>query len=144
MTEKDILITKEDVNEKEVSEESEELTRCERMVIKVIWESEKLLSIKEVTAKVNERFERGWKVQTVSSLLGHLVRKGYLSMERSGRTFFYSPLVTEEETLTRQITRMLDFWCEGHADEFLKNFLKDRALTEEEKVNMRKIINDLN
>lgn len=124
-------------------DEAENLTYCERLVIKVIWENEEPLSIKDIAAKVNERFERGWKLQTVSCLLGHLVKKGYLTMERRGRSFFYYPLVTEEQDRTRKLTEMPEFWCEGKPDEFLTCFLMNRLITEEEKENMRKIINAL-
>ena len=143
MAEKADLYELEGTGKNDLTAESRYLTKCERKVIKVIWESEELLTIREIAARVNEKFECGWHLQTVSSFLGHLVRKGYLSMTRSGRAFIYTPLVSEEEDRTKQFTQMLDFWCDGQADEFLKSLLKDRTLTEEEKMNMRKIINDL-
>lgn len=123
--------------------EREELTQCELLVIKVIWECEDALSIQEIAERVNRKFNRGWKIQTVSAFLGHIVHKGYLTMKRAGRRFYYYPQVTEEEYRTYEFTKSVNFWCEGRADKFLAAFAKDRSFTEEEKQHMKDIINDL-
>ena len=62
-----------------------EISTCERMVMKVVWESEEALDLANVMSRVNEEFSKDWKPQTVSTFLARLVRKGYLSTYRKGR-----------------------------------------------------------
>ena len=121
----------------------EPLTSCELLIAKVIWDSEEPISIKQITAVVNDKFERKWATQTVSAFLGHLVAKGYFRMERKGRSFYYTPLVSEEEYRTLELTKSVEFWSNGQADRFLAAFLQDRIFTEEEKQRMRDLINEL-
>ncbi len=121
----------------------EELTECELIVLKVIWDSEEALSIQEVTERVNRTYEKEWKVQTVSAFLGHIVQKGYLSMERKGRRFFYRPLVSEDTYRERVISKSIEFWSGGRADVYLASLLKQRTYTEEEKRRIRSLIDEL-
>ncbi|MBQ8814734.1 MAG: BlaI/MecI/CopY family transcriptional regulator [Lachnospiraceae bacterium] len=121
----------------------EELTQCELLVMKIIWDSEEPLSIKLIAERVNRKFEKKWAVQTVSAFLGHIVQKEYLSMERKGRHFFYTPLVSEEDYRTQEFTKSVQFWSNGEADKFLAAFLQDREFTAEEKQRMRKLIDEL-
>lgn len=65
----------------------DELTNCEVLAMKVIWHSEEALSIQEITRAVNAAYDKDWKVQTVSTFLSKMVKKGYLDMQRKGRFF---------------------------------------------------------
>ena len=69
---------------------------------------------------VNERFDKDWRPQTISTYLAHLVRKGYLSMRRSGKVFLYHPEVSEEAYRSSQINELVHYWSEpGTPTEFL-------------------------
>ena len=91
----------------------EELTNCEVLVMKVIWSSAEAMSIQEILRAVNEAYGKDWKVQTVSTFLSKMVKKGYLDMRRQGRTFFYHPLVTEKEYGKREIRKCVELWGGG-------------------------------
>lgn len=58
----------------------QELSKCEGMVMKTIWSSEDILTMQEITTKVNALFHKTWKTQTVSTYLARLVKKGYYSV----------------------------------------------------------------
>lgn len=111
----------------------EELTNCEVLVMKVIWHSEEVLSIQEITRAVNAAYDKDWKVQTVSTFLSKMVKKGYLDMQRKGRYFFYYPLVTESEYGDQEIKKCVELWGDGKIDGLLAAFTKMHKLTEEEK-----------
>jgi len=121
----------------------EELTECELVVMKVIWDSEEELSIQEVTERVNGQYKKEWKIQTVSAFLGHIVQKGYLSMERKGRRFFYRALVSEGIYRERVISKSIEFWSGGRTDIYLASLLKQRTFSEEEKQKIRSLIDEL-
>ncbi len=89
-----------------------ELTNMEEMVMKCIWEleDEPHIVVSTLLKMINERYQRKWKVQTVSTYVAHLVRKGYLTMQREGRIYFYKAVLTEREYLTEKIRAQEEFW----------------------------------
>lgn len=111
----------------------EELTNCEVLVMKVIWGSDKILSIQDILRSVNTTYDKQWKVQTVSTFLSKMVKKGFLDMQRKGRSFFYYPLVTEDEYGRQEIEKCVELWGEGRIDGLLAAFTREHKLTEEEK-----------
>lgn len=121
----------------------EELTDCEVLVMKVIWHSEEALSIQEITGAVNATYDKDWKVQTVSTFLSKMVKKGYLDMQRKGRYFFYYPLVTEEEYGDREIKKCVELWSNGKIDGLLAAFTRTHKLTEEERKRIGGILDEL-
>ncbi len=121
----------------------EELTDCEVLVMKVIWHSEEALSIQEITGAVNATYDKDWKVQTVSTFLSKMVKKGYLDMQRKGRYFFYYPLVTEEEYGDREIKKCVELWSDGKIDGLLAAFTRTHKLTEEERKRIGGILDEL-
>lgn len=124
----------------EVKMEEQGMTDCEVLVMKTIWESTEILSLREVTAQVNRKFNRNWKTQTVSTFLARLVRKGYLTMERKGRQFYYYPTITEDEYGKREIVKCVDFWSGGKIEALLSAFSEERKLTEDEKESIRRLL----
>lgn len=71
-------------NEQDRTQEA--LTECEVLVMKVIWESGEVMSVQEITSRINLKYKKDWKLQTVSTFLSRAVRKGYLEMKRNGRS----------------------------------------------------------
>ena len=121
----------------------EEVTDCEVLVMKVIWHSEEALSIQEITGAVNATYDKDWKVQTVSTFLSKMVKKGYLDMQRKGRYFFYYPLVTEEEYGDREIKKCVELWSDGKIDGLLAAFTRTHKLTEEERKRIGEMLDEL-
>lgn len=121
----------------------EELTECELLVMKVIWGSASILSIQDITSRINQAYQKGWKKQTVSTFLSKIVKKGYLDMQRKGRTFYYYPLVTEDEYGKREITKCVDFWSDGKIGSLVASFAQVRKLTDEEKDHIRSLLDGM-
>lgn len=95
------------------------LTDCEQLVMKTVWDAAEELSLMEIMQRVNDHYSKEWKSQTVSTFLARLVKKGYLEHYRKGRLFFYQVLIPMEE-YRNQLTRdYLKFWYPGNEDEFL-------------------------
>lgn len=97
----------------------EHLTDCEQLVMKTIWDAAEELSLMEIMQRVNDRYSREWKSQTVSTFLARLVKKGYLGSYRAGRVFFYKILIPMEEYRKQLTQDYLTFWYPGNEDEFL-------------------------
>ena len=69
------------------------LSESEMEIMRVIWDADAPIT----AAQLLELFaHKGWKIQTVSTFLTRLVEKGVLTVERRGRSNFYTPAVTEQ------------------------------------------------
>lgn len=95
----------------------EKLTDCEQLVMKTVWDAAEELSLMEITKRVNDRYSKEWKSQTVSTFLARLVKKRYLGLYRKGRVFLYQVLVPMEEYRSRLTRDYIKFWYPGNEDE---------------------------
>ncbi len=121
----------------------EELTDCEVLVMRVIWNSAEIMSIQEITSKINHTFHKDWKTQTVSTFLSRAVKKGYLEMKRNGRSFDYYPLVSEQEYGKREINKCVDIWSDGKLENLIASFAETNKLSEQEKTQIRRVIDGM-
>lgn len=128
-------------NEQDRTQEA--LTECEVLVMKVIWESGEVMSVQEITSRINLKYKKDWKLQTVSTFLSRAVRKGYLEMKRNGRSFDYYPLVTEQEYGRREIVKCVDNWGSGKLGNLVASFAETRRLSEEEKTHIRRMLDGM-
>ena len=88
-----------------------QLPETEFVVMQTIWEHETPISSSRVTELLLP--QKGWKHQTVSTLLSRLTDKGFLSSEKQGKERFYKPIVAREDYLQQETSR------------FMKNFHKN-------------------
>ena len=101
------------------------------------------MSIQEITSKINHTFHKDWKTQTVSTFLSRAVKKGYLEMKRNGRSFDYYPLVSEQEYGKREINKCVEIWSDGKLENLIASFSETNKLSEQEKMQIRRVINDM-
>ena len=99
-----------------------ELTNIEMLIMKCIWDTPEELALSDLVEMVNQRFNKTWRPQTISTYLAHLVRKGYLSMRRQGKVFLYTPLVSQKKYRKTQINELVHYWGSGSPKEFLSAF----------------------
>lgn len=103
------------------------LTDCEELIMKTLWDAEKELGLMEITRRVNDTYHKDWKPQTVSTFLARLVRKSYLESYRQGRIFLYRILVPQEEYVGEMAERFITFWNQGSVEDFLAALEKRRT-----------------
>ena len=116
------------------------LTDCEVVIMKVIWAKDYDIALTEILNDVNERYHKDWKPQTVSTFLTRLVKKEYLQMYRSGRTFLYHPLIGELDYGRIQIEKCADLWKNNDAYLFLSALHKQRKIRPEEAARIRELL----
>lgn len=108
------------------------MTDCELVVMKCIWTSDHEMALPEIVDMVNDKYKREWKSQTVSTFLARLVKKGFLTLYRNGRQFYYVPLVKEVDYKTNELEECLMFWCNNNLIDFMETIRKKRPLSSEE------------
>ncbi len=120
----------------------EKLTTCEELVMKTIWDASEELSLTEIMQRVNDKYHKEWKPQTVSTFLARIVDKGHLRSYRQGRVFFYQILVPLEEYRGQQAKEFVEFWHHNNADEFLRSLMAARELRVKETARIRRLIKE--
>ena len=118
----------------------EKLTECEELTMKTVWDANEELCLMEIMDRVNKKYSKEWKPQTVSTFLARLVRKGYVAHYRQGRQFYYKILVPLEEYKGKLTNEYIKFWNHGNADEFLYALMKERDLRPDEIERIRAFI----
>ena len=121
----------------------ENLTDCEQLVMKTVWDADEELSLMEIMQRVNDKYHKEWKPQTVSTFLARLVRKGYLRHYRQGRVFFYQILVPLDEYKGQLTNDYVNFWNHDNADEFLCALAQGRPLRQDEVERIQTMIDGL-
>lgn len=121
---------------------AKEITECEKVVMKCVWDSSQDLPMQEITEMVNTQHGKNWKTQTVSTFLARLVKKDYLKMYRKGRCFYYQPLVDKEEYKDDVLKDYVQFWNGGSMASFVCGLFGKGMLSESDREELKKKINE--
>jgi len=74
------------------------LPETEFEIMQAVWDEPSPVSSMQIASVVGP--VKGWKPQTILTMLTRLTNKGVLSSEKRGKERYYTPLITREEYLT--------------------------------------------
>lgn len=102
------------------------ISNAEWEIMRVVWTKEETTS-----SQILEILEQktDWTASTVKTLLKRLVDKGYLATQKSGKSFLYSALVSEEEAINRQADELFDKFCQRKHTVIIKHLLETTPMT---------------
>lgn len=123
--------------------DTNDISLCEKLVMKIIWDSTEGLVLQEVIDRANKENGKTWKPQTVATFLARLVKKGYLHAVKKGRYSIYSPAVSKDDFLKATMEENAKFFAKGDMGAFACN-LCDDILSDEDIERLRKKIDGLN
>lgn len=92
------------------------LSECEEMIMTIVWDLDSAPDLAETMKRVNAKFGKTWKPQTVSTFLTRLVQKGFLTSYRKGRYAYYEPVVKKDEYCAAEVTRIADLYFAGDTE----------------------------
>ena len=105
------------------------LGRVQLRIMQVLWERQRITA-RDITEALNA--EAPIAHSTVQTLLRNLEAKGAAGHETEGRTFYFFPLVREEQ-IAKSVTRdLLDRVFEGRVSNLVSYLLKNEKLSAEE------------
>ncbi|GKX27783.1 beta-lactamase repressor [Vallitalea longa] len=105
------------------------ISDAELEVMKLIWDDNPITSetiIKELSEKMT------WSSGTIRTFINRLLKKEVIGYKRSGRTFFYYPILTKETYIKAENRTFLQRMYNGAVDRLFYHFIEDENLTEEE------------
>lgn len=109
-----------------------DLSQCELMVMKLIWNHEEELVLHQIVELANETYGRNWNQNTVSTFLSRLVKKGYIVGYKKSRYYFYHIIITENDYRARLMDNQIELWNNGSVSEYVCDILQSMKLTEED------------
>lgn len=75
------------------------LTKCERIVMDVIWSADHDMALQEIIDDVNKGRQKEWSKTAVKAFIKRLRRKHYIIKYRQNHTIKYKPICSREEAL---------------------------------------------
>ena len=115
------------------------ISEAEWEVMKVVWKQSPSLAQDIIQAlTTNAR----WSPATVKTMLNRLVGKGALQFERTGKSYLYSPAVTEAECRAAEADSFLNRVFDGSLSPMLAHFVRSRRLTQKELDSLEQILRD--
>ena len=113
------------------------LPDAELEVMQAIWLYEPPVSRTQIDVILKENHPMA--LTTLLTLLSRLAEKGFIRIEKEGRSSKYYPLVSQQEYLAQQSNRFLKKLCGGNISLFA-TALCDSGLTKEELAELRSLL----
>ncbi len=108
------------------------LTRAEMDVMNVLWDADHALTVNEIVEGYTEPKPA---YTTVATFLKILEAKGYVEHKRkeeTGRTFYYSPMLSREKYIAHVVNDVKDTLFGSSAKSFCSFLIQNEELTDEE------------
>lgn len=114
-----------------------EISNAEWQVMRVVWSLSEASSKQIIDSLVTTK---DWKPATTKTLIGRLVKKGYVGTKRNGRAYRYFPLVKEQDTINQEIVDSFENICQKHVGDALAMVLKQYTLTQDDIAKLQDIL----
>ncbi len=109
----------------------QQISDCERELMKIIWGSSGTALYAEIAEGLAEK-GMDWTKNTIITLLSRLVDKGYLKTSKIGRRNRYTALVPEGDYQAVQTERFVDKIYEGDAKGLVAALIQKELLSAED------------
>lgn len=103
--------------------EKHPITNAEWEVMRTVWSKETATS-RDIVEVLKPKMD--WEPATIKTLMGRLVKKGYLKTSVDGNRYHYSAIVSEPECLEAEVDKLLDQICPTKVVNLL-DYLIDRC-----------------
>ena len=121
----------------------EKMTDVELQIMECIWSIGADVSPSQVLTLLNERFHRGWTLQTLSTYMLRMAGKGYLTYQRKGRISIYHPLIAKDDYFERTAVDYSKIWGKGVLKRMTAALIKENELSAEDIQDLRDYLDEL-
>lgn len=108
------------------------ISEAEQEVMMAIWIAEENTRITSSYILETLGEEKGWKKTSVLTFLSRLTEKGYLSLEKEGKTNFYTPLVSYEDFTKKESRNILEKLYHNSLKNFVTSLYDGNKLTKDD------------
>jgi len=118
----------------------EELTKVEERIMMIFWKLKKAF-VKDVLAELPDDPKPPYN--TISSVARILAGKGYLKFKAYGKTYEYSPAVSQSDYRKMKLKKMLSGHFGNSPASLLSFIIKEEKLSPDEISKLKEIINKI-
>jgi len=119
---------------------SQALTENELAIMQVLWD-ESPLSVNEILDRLNKKPKPAYN--SLLTLVGILEKKGHVSHKKEGKAFLYSPLLKDTNYRQFEVKQLVRRLFDGNALDLAVNLVKSKSLSDEERAELKKLLEDL-
>ncbi|MEC1178951.1 BlaI/MecI/CopY family transcriptional regulator [Metasolibacillus meyeri] len=106
------------------------LPETEFEIMKVVWASNPPVTTAMIMGAIGE--EKGWKIQTVVSLMQRLIERGFLRSEKEGKERFYYPIVKKDDYLNFETAHFMKLYHKNSVMNLVNTLYKSDNISDEE------------
>ena len=115
------------------------ITEAEWLIMKILWVDGTLTSLEIIESlKTNST----WSPTTIQTFISRLVKKGAVGVIKESKSYRYYPIVLEEQLRKEETGNLIDKIYNGSKKLFLKSFINDVDLTEEDIQELKKMLDN--
>lgn len=121
----------------------EKMTDVELQIMDCIWSIGTDVSPSQVLTVFNDRFHRGWTLQTLSTYMLRMAGKGYLTYERKNRMSVYHSMIDRDDYFERTAVDYSKIWGKGVLKRMAAALVKENELSAEDIQDLKDYLDDL-
>ena len=118
--------------------ETPNISDAEWEVMKICWFKSAPCTANEIVKALEQSAD--WKPNTIKTLIGRLVKKGFLGFQEKGRAYLYHPLVAEEDCIKAESKSFLTRVFGGAIKPMLVTFLQEEKLSQTEIEELKQLL----
>ncbi len=116
------------------------LPDSELEIMKIIWAAGGSVTSADVLGKLKGK--RDWKPTSVLTFLSRLADKGFVAVERQGKTNRYTALIPQRDYLNNESRSFLENLCGNSLKSLVASLYESRTVTEEDLLELRRYIDE--
>lgn len=112
-----------------MSETNISIGDSELEIMKVLWSAKEPMTSVMIGEAVKNRH---WKKTTIATFLARLVEKGAVSAEKTGKLYYYTPIISAKAYRKAQTKNLIKSLYNGSVRDFAVSFFQEQRLSEED------------
>lgn len=124
-------------------EEGKDLTSCETLIMKTIWDEGGDISAIELRRKLKDRYGKDYSRTTLATFLIKMSDKGFVKNYREGRNSYVRAVKSEEVYKQELLEDTKKFWFSGKTGDLVCALFQKHDITREEIARIRRKLDEL-
>lgn len=117
------------------------LSDTEFEIMKILWAADEQMTSNQILNLMNR--EKKWQLASLMTALARMADKGYVFCDRSTRTNYYSPIISEDEYKTEESEKFLGKLYNHSMKNLVSFFYKADKLSAKDIEELREYLNSL-
>jgi len=116
------------------------LPEAEFEIMKIVWESNPPITTGIIMREMGNG--KGWKIQTVVSLMQRLTERGFLRSEKKGKERFYYPIVEKDAYLSFETEHFMKLYHKNSFMNLVGTLYKSDTISNEDLASLIKWVEE--